>query len=85
MKKDTNKNSQFYGRIILESLDKRFKVVDFNEETNIVQAISYVDNIKLPVPVKKSFIKEFTGEEESKTPEEEAAAIQYKLELQEQE
>lgn len=65
LKKDTNKASQFYGKIILESLDRWFQIVDFNEETNVVQAVPYVDSIKLPVPVKNAnFMKEFTEESE---------------------
>jgi len=47
----------------LESLDWRFQIIDFNEENNIVDAIPYVDNVKLPLPIKKSdFVKEFTQE-----------------------
>lgn len=47
----------------MESLDWRFQIIDFNEENNIVDAIPYVDNVKLPLPIKKSdFVKEFTQE-----------------------
>ncbi len=43
LKKDTNKQSQFFNKIILESLDKRFKVVDLNEEINVAKAIPFND------------------------------------------
>ncbi len=46
LKRDTNKGSSLYNKIFLESLDKRFKIVDFNEETNVAKAIPFNDIIK---------------------------------------
>lgn len=53
--------------MILESLEKRFKIVDLNEAVNVAKAIPYNDLIKQKPFMKKStFMSDFTGDEEVK-------------------
>jgi len=53
---------------MLESLEKRFKIMDYSEDLNLAKGISYNDVVKQrPFLQNKTFIKEFTGEEEAKT------------------